>query len=98
MYRKKIHKPTLVLYKLALFFQWVSKTISRTYNKLNQNFIVTAELTKVELAFGGSVFVFYFDSKGTFILMDQIFVFHFPTKVVPQCLLELTPDTPQLRQ
>ena len=97
-YRKKIHKPTFVLYKLALFFQWVSKTISRTYNKLNQNFILTAELTKVELAFGGSVFVFYFDSKGTFILMDQIFVFHFPTKVVAQCLLKLTPDTPQLRQ
>ena len=27
--------------------------------------------------------------KGLYI--DQIFVFHFPTKVVPQCLLKLTP-------
>ena len=53
---KRINKPTFVLYKLALFLQWVSQTISRTYNKLHQNFILTAELNKVELAFGGSVF------------------------------------------
>ena len=51
---KKINKPTFVLYKLALFLQWVSQTISRTYNKFH--FILTAELNKVELVFGGSVF------------------------------------------
>ena len=34
--------------------------------------------------------------KGLYI--DQIFVFHFSAKVVSQCLLKLTPDTPQLRQ
>ena len=53
---KKINKPTFVLYKLALFLQWVSQAISRTYKKLHQNFILTAELNKAELAFEGSVF------------------------------------------
>ena len=95
---KRINKPTFVLYKLALFLQWVSQTISRTYNKLHQNFILTAELNKVELALEDQSFKMSFISIGKGLYIYQIFVFHFPNKVVPQCLLKPTPDTPQLRQ
>ena len=95
---KKILKPTFVLFKLALFLQWVSQTISRTYNKLHQNFILTAELNKVELALEDQSFKMSFISIAKGLYIDQIFVFHFPTKVVPQWLLKPTPDTRQLRQ
>ena len=40
--------------------------------------------------------MFFFDSKGT--LLDIIRVYVSLLKAAPQCLLKLTPDTPQLRQ
>ena len=80
-----------MLYKLALFFQCVSQLVNPSVSKLHQNYILTAELNQVELAFWGSVFYnLFFDSKGT--LYPEIFVFPSPTKAVPQCLLKhLTP-------